>query len=732
MRRPRACGRIRLPASQSDGKIKEMQIKATAVLLSVLLVGSTLLNGFGRADATPSIFEIIASPSADPDPRDETSIAVSPSNDRIIVGASKVIRGGGTAGRGDTLVDYYFSSDGGRSWGTGQIGLETPEKLWSRATDPSVAADLDGNFYLCVLMLDNSSFDSGVYVFKSTDSGRTFKDPKAVVKDIGSSVIRRADKCYLTVDVSPSSPFKGTLYAVWTSTGPDENNQSATVVRLARRRPTDATFSEPRTISHAGDMRGPALAIGPNGEFYAAWVGMPARSLLFNASTDGGDTFLPGLASIDTIVHNYVGNLEGPNASFFLTGIDRSNSFPTIDVDRSSGPNRGMVYVAWAETINGRDTDIFLRRITPHAGTLPDVSLPVRVNDDNSGTDQFFPWLSVDSTDGAVELAFYDRRDDPGSVLMNTYFTRSTDGGLHFEENKRLSSAASDPRIQANVVGSNNSTIGIGDYIGLVAAKGKAHILWTDMRNGKQEIRYGQLDFGTSGPPPIGGSGDDCSNPRTIASSIFTDVLDTTGATSSPNDPISCTGGSDTHTVWYSITPGVNTVYGIETTMSDYNTVVSVYTGSCGSLSRVACSDDFGNPPDKSNRSVVTFSATVGVPYLIVASGKGSGGTLKIRVGYPTITGVEYTPAPDGTDALKITGSGFHASNAAVTVQLDGEDIALPNIFTAGPPLPDGTDTIFYASKKKLRKLVKRGSLLVRVETPAGSGNTSNAFLFTR
>jgi hypothetical protein len=709
-----------------------MQIKVITVLFGALLVCSVLLNSFSRADATPSIFEIIASPAADPDPRDETSIAISPGNDQIIVGTSKVIRGGGTAGRGDTLVDYYFSSDGGHSWGASQIGLETPEKTWSRATDPAVAADLDGNFYICVLMLDNASFDSGVYVFKSTDGGRTFKDPKPVVTDIGSSVPRRADKCYLTVDASPSSPFKGTLYVIWTSTGPDENNQSATVVRLSRRRPADATFSQPRTISHAGDMRGPALATGPNGEFYAAWVGMPARSLLFNASTDGGDTFLPGLASIDTIVHNYVGNLEGPNASFFLTGIDRSNSFPTIDVDRSAGPNRGMVYVAWAETINRRDTDIFLRRITPRPGTLPDVSLPVRVNDDNSGTDQFFPWLSIDSTDGAVEVAFYDRRDDPGSVLMNMYFTRSTDGGLHFDENKRVSSAASDPRIQANVVGSNNSTIGIGDYIGLVAARGKAHILWTDMRNGKQEIRYGQLDFGTSGPPPVGGTGDDCSSPRAIVSSPFIDTLDTTGATSSPNDPISCSGGSDTHTVWYSITPAVNTVYGIETTMSDYNTVVSVYTGSCGSLLPVACSDDFGNPPDKSNRSVLTFSATAGVPYLIVASGKGSGGTLKIRVGYPTITGVEYTPAPDGTDALKITGSGFHANNAAVTVQLNGEDIALPNIFTAGSPLPDGTDTVFYASKKKLRKLVKRGSLLVRVETPAGSGNTSNAFLFTR
>jgi hypothetical protein len=184
----------------------------------------------------------------------------------------------------------------------------------------------------------------------------------------------------MTIDAVATSPYKNTVYAVWTSTGPDDSGQNSTVVRFCRRRSGDATFSAPRAIGHTGDMRGPSLATGPNGEFYAAWVGMPARTLLFNASPDGGDTFLPGLASIDMIVHNYVGNLEGPNASFFITGVDRANSFPSIDVDRSAGPNRGMVYVAWAETTNGRDTDVFIRRITPHPGELPDVSFPVRVN----------------------------------------------------------------------------------------------------------------------------------------------------------------------------------------------------------------------------------------------------------------------------------------------------------------------------------------------------------------
>jgi len=171
-------------------------------------------------------------------------------------------------------------------------------------------------------------------------------------------------------------------------------------------------------------------------------------------------------------------------------------------------------------------------------------------------------------------------------------------------------------------------------------------------------------------------------------------------------------------------------VYGVDTSLSDYDTVVSVYTGTCGALTLVACNDDFGNPPDNGNRSLLKFSGTVGVTYLIEASGKGAGGSLRIRVGYPMITSIQFTSVPFG-DALEIDGAGFASGNATVTAQLDGEDVPLPNTFFLGPTLPDGTDTVVFATKKKLRKLFKRGSLLVRVESPAGSGHVSNAFLFT-
>ena len=141
-------------------------------------------------------------------------------------------------------------------------------------------------------MLDNSggTFDSSVYLFKSTDGGQTFGDPIPVVVDIGHvSDPKLADKCYMAIDTSASSPLKGSIYVTWLSTEP-----SRAVILLSHRGPGETSFSAPATISHSGDMRGPSVTTGPNGELYAAWEGIGnPRVILFNASTDGGTTFFP-------------------------------------------------------------------------------------------------------------------------------------------------------------------------------------------------------------------------------------------------------------------------------------------------------------------------------------------------------------------------------------------------------------------------------------------------------
>ena len=41
--------------------------------------------------------------------------------------------------------------------GTALLGLETPEKIWGQRSSRR-SLQTDGNFYPCVLMLDNASF----------------------------------------------------------------------------------------------------------------------------------------------------------------------------------------------------------------------------------------------------------------------------------------------------------------------------------------------------------------------------------------------------------------------------------------------------------------------------------------------------------------------------------------------------------------------------------------------
>src|SRR5262249_60343341 len=104
--------------------------------------------------------------------------------------------------------------------------------------------------------------------------------------------------------------------------------------------------------------------------------------------------------------------------------------------------------------------------------------------------------------------------------------------------------------------------------------------------------------------------------------------------TTAVDDPVICSGGKGNNSVWYSITPTSGGEMGVDTSGSDYDTVVSIYTGSCGALTQAACNDDFGNT--LGNRSLLTFHSFAGQTYLIPSAGKTGRGALTLRVGHPT------------------------------------------------------------------------------------------------
>jgi hypothetical protein len=65
------------------------------------------------------------------------------------------------------------------------------------------------------------------------------------------------------------------------------------------------------------------------------------------------------------------------------------------------------------------------------------------VNDDPTGVanGQFNQWLSVDSSNGSVNLSWNDTRNDPAHLSTDIFFAQSTDGGRSFGKNVQVTSA---------------------------------------------------------------------------------------------------------------------------------------------------------------------------------------------------------------------------------------------------------------------------------------------------
>jgi hypothetical protein len=132
-----------------------------------------------------------------------------------------------------------------------------------------------------------------------------------------------------------------------------------------------------------------------------------------------------------------------------------------------------------------------------------------------------------------------------------------------------------------------------------------------------------------SGPPV----NDSCAG--AIALSPGTPYTVNTAAATSAGDPAPVCQASFGKGVWFTYTPSSSGTVTISTCGSDFDTVLAVYSGSCGALTPFACNDDNG-PACATTRASVSFSATSGTTYLILAGGSGgASGNLNIVASGP-------------------------------------------------------------------------------------------------
>ncbi len=370
-------------------------------------------------------------------------------------------------------VTYAYTYDGGLTWE--QDLFSEPQYIWD--SDPGLTVDTAGNFYAVILSYNSTLEPNGLFVYKSTDGGATWSGPVTVINGV-SGVFE--DKELIACDRSVG-PYTNNLYVAWA-------RFYNTQILISRSTDGGNSFVGPVTVSDYNGVQWPVPAVGPNSEVYVAWVHYSPGSIRLDISTDGGQTFGSDITIQNTTF-----------VSGYINGSIMVFSFPALDVDITGGLNNGYMYVAYMDDAPGfTDTDIFFTRSTNGGSTW---SQKIRINDDpqNNGSDQFHPWLTV-APDGSIIVVFLDRRLDSGNLLMDLYLTTSTDGGVTWSTNERITTVSSDPtagswqktgnypvKYEAPVILADRAGL-LGEYIGLTASStDDIHPLWTDTRLGDQD-----------------------------------------------------------------------------------------------------------------------------------------------------------------------------------------------------------------------------------------------------
>jgi len=277
------------------------------------------------------------------------------------------------------------------------------------------------------------------------------------------------DKQWITIDRT-FGQTNGNIYIPWARFDADFSQNQ---IVLSYSHDNGQSYGGPVIVSDGRSVQWPTIAVGMGGEVLVAWYSGYPLGIYTDISYDAGMTF--GTDNLVVPVNTGSTQINGGILVF---------PYPALasDVNLAS-PYLGNIYMVFMDQ-NINDMDIYFIKSDNGGGSW---TAPVRINDDPefNGADQFHPWISVDET-GTIHAIFYDRRLDSNNLLFDLYYTKSEDGGAAWSANERITTVSSDPN-QAVTAGL------IGEYIGLSAWGGEAQMVWTDTRNGNQDVFSARL-----------------------------------------------------------------------------------------------------------------------------------------------------------------------------------------------------------------------------------------------
>jgi hypothetical protein len=384
------------------------------------------------------------------DAANEPSIAVNPKNpNQIVIGwrqFASVNSNFRQAGMG-------YTADGGENW-----TFPGPLEPSVFRSDPVLDADSSGTIFYNSLTNNNGAYTCKV--FRSNNGGVTWDNG---VEAFGG------DKQWMYIDRSLSEG-NGNIYSNWTS-------YYSSCQPGAFTRSTDGGNSYENCIAVDGDPFWGTLTTGNQGELYIAGNGngdgiTVVRSS--NAKIPGASVMwdLTTLASMDGYISS------GP----VLNPVGLLGQ-AYIDVDRSTGPGRGNVYVlaSMVRVSSGDPADVMFAKSTDGGLTW---SLPIRINDDPTMFHhQWFGTMSV-APNGRIDVIWLDTRHDQSSnILSELYYCYSDDQGETWSINKKLSD-------MFNPMVGYPQQNKMGDYFDMESDNTGAHLAWANTLNGEQDVYY--------------------------------------------------------------------------------------------------------------------------------------------------------------------------------------------------------------------------------------------------
>ncbi|HKR03834.1 MAG TPA: T9SS type A sorting domain-containing protein [Bacteroidia bacterium] len=350
---------------------------------------------------------------------------------------------------------WAYSSDAGQTWtfpGVIDSGIFR--------SDPVLDYDLNGNFYYNSLTVNGNQYPCKV--FESTDGGVTWNNGV----DIGGG-----DKQWMTIDRT-GGIGNGNIYSTWTQLysfcWPGNFTRSST---------GGSSFESCTPV--AGIPAFGTMAVGINGSLFIGGSGWTSDTLAIAKSPNAK---IPG----STINWNTVTIALNASIGFYTpVNPDGILGQVNIDIDRSSGPGSGNIYVALSVILFSGDPGdvIFMKSV--NGGTI--WSAQQKVNDDTSTSNtQWFATMSV-APNGRIDIVWLDTRDAPaGSDSSALYYSYSVDQGATWSANEKMS-AGFDPH-----VGYPNQDK-MGDYFDMISDNNGAHLAWANTFNGEQDVYYSHI-----------------------------------------------------------------------------------------------------------------------------------------------------------------------------------------------------------------------------------------------